>query len=77
MDLISLYGAGLLVGAALIIIIPEGMTVLSNALREMNSIDEASSVKVGDHSSKNVDELTNRYIGLALIIGFTVMLVID
>ena len=28
MDLISLFGAGLLVGAALIVIVPEGMIVL-------------------------------------------------
>jgi zinc transporter 9 len=34
MNLISLFGAGLLVGAALIIIVPEGMTVLSNAIND-------------------------------------------
>jgi zinc transporter 9 len=28
MDLISIFGAGLLVGAALIVIVPEGMVVL-------------------------------------------------
>lgn len=28
MDMISLYGAGLLVGAALIVIVPEGIEVL-------------------------------------------------
>lgn len=32
LDLISIFGAGLLVGAALIIIVPEGMTVLVDAL---------------------------------------------
>ena len=32
MNLISLFGAGLLVGASLIIIIPEGMSVLYQSL---------------------------------------------
>jgi zinc transporter 9 len=31
MNLISIYGAGLLVGAALIVIVPEGMLVLFNS----------------------------------------------
>ena len=34
MNLISLYGAGLLVGAALIVIVPEGMTVLYDAINQ-------------------------------------------
>ena len=32
MNLISIYGAGLLVGSALILIIPEGMSVLYSSL---------------------------------------------
>ena len=32
LDLISIFGAGLLVGAALIIIVPEGMVVLVEAV---------------------------------------------
>lgn len=32
LDLISIFGAGLLVGAALIIIVPEGMLVLVESL---------------------------------------------
>jgi zinc transporter 9 len=32
MNLISIFGAGLLVGAALIIIVPEGMSVLYQAM---------------------------------------------
>ncbi len=32
-NLIAIFGAGLLVGAALEIIIPEGMTVLSQSIR--------------------------------------------
>ena len=42
MNLISLFGAGLLVGAALIIIVPEGMSVLyqSMIITTANTIDE-------------------------------------
>jgi hypothetical protein len=32
MNLISIFGAGLLVGAALIVIVPEGMIVLAEAM---------------------------------------------
>ena len=35
MNLISIYGAGLLIGAALIIIIPEGMMVLISAMSKV------------------------------------------
>ena len=34
LKMITLYGAGLLVGAALIIIVPEGMTILSDAVHD-------------------------------------------
>ena len=33
MNLISIFGAGLLVGAALIVILPEGMIVLVESLK--------------------------------------------
>ena len=35
LKIITLYGAGLLVGAALIIIVPEGVTVLSDAVHDL------------------------------------------
>lgn len=35
MNLLAIYGAGMLIGAALIIIIPEGMLVLISALEKM------------------------------------------
>ena len=34
MNLISIFGAGLLVGAALIVIVPEGMVVLVDAMNK-------------------------------------------
>lgn len=70
MNLISLYGAGLLVGAALIVIVPEGMTVLFNAVTEQ----EKPLTPAERHET---DELINRYVGLSLIVGFTIMLMID
>jgi hypothetical protein len=39
MNLISIFGAGLLVGAALIVIVPEGMSVLYKALNNYNTTD--------------------------------------
>ncbi len=37
MNLIAIYGAGLLVGAALVVIIPEGMAVMYTSLMEESS----------------------------------------
>ena len=34
MNLLAVYGAGLIVGAALLVIIPEGMTILSNSIKQ-------------------------------------------
>lgn len=41
MNLIAIYGAGLLVGAALVVIIPEGMAVLYTSLIDENSFQLA------------------------------------
>lgn len=38
MNLISIFGAGLLVGAALIVIVPEGMLVLFKSLSKSRNI---------------------------------------
>lgn len=65
MNLISLFGAGLLVGAALIVIVPEGMTVLFESMK--------SESKEGENNA----EAINRYAGGSLVFGFIVMLIID
>ena len=70
MNLISLFGAGLLVGAALIVIVPEGMTVLFNAV----TAQQAPTTPEARHET---DEMINRYVGASLIVGFTIMLLID
>jgi zinc transporter 9 len=48
MNLIAIFGAGLLVGAALIVIVPEGMLVLFNALsdqdEDLTSVNDAVAI---------------------------------
>lgn len=43
MNLISIFGAGLLVGAALIVIVPEGMVVLVDAMSKEESKEGTAS----------------------------------
>jgi len=43
MNLISIFGAGLLVGAALIVIVPEGMVVLVDAMNKEESKESTAS----------------------------------
>lgn len=63
MNLLALFGAGLLVGAALIVIVPEGMSVLyASQLESQGKIES---------------EVVNRYVGASLVFGFIVMLLID
>lgn len=42
MNLIAIYGAGLLVGAAIIVILPEGMLVLFQSL--VNEVDQQATL---------------------------------
>ena len=79
MNLISIFGAGLLVGAALIIIVPEGMSVLYQSMMTVPSADSLNDLFANDPKG-DLDEkreLLNRYVGASLIFGFTVMLLID
>ena len=92
MNLVSILGAGLLVGVALIIIIPEGMITLNEAL---NPPDLHITTEMMDLLKKNVNislsEVTRLhmpsendqgpnvsfYLGGSLIFGFLIMLLID
>ena len=65
MNLISIFGAGMLVGAALIVVIPEAVKVILDATYDPNSGKEV------------VPESTAFNMGSAIILGFTIMLVID
>ena len=66
MNLISVFGAGMLVGAAIIVVIPEAIKVIIEATfdPELNS-DEV------------VPEETSFNIGTAIVAGFAIMLLID
>jgi zinc transporter 9 len=84
MNLISIFGAGLLVGAALIVIIPEGMIVLYEALSKgVNNEKLAGDEKSADGASKDneshggMDPNIDKYVGASLIIGFASMLILD
>jgi len=79
MNLFAIYGAGLLVGAALIVILPEGMLVLyqSLAIEHQASTIAADSTGHAGHEGELVDPRATRYVGLSLIIGFSIMLLVD
>lgn len=70
MNLIAIFGAGLLVGAALMVIVPEGMEILFNSLTKY------------DKSSENIlepkmDPNFTLYVGISLVFGFMIMLLLD
>ena len=66
MNLISIFGAGMLVGAAIIVVIPEAVKVIIDATYDpLTFTDEI------------VSESTAFNMGTAIVVGFTIMLVID
>ena len=78
MNLIAIFGAGLLVGAAIIVILPEGMLILFQSL--LNPEVQAGVIdplEADVHGSVMIDPKVTNYVGLSLIFGFTVMLVLD
>ncbi|CDW71694.1 zinc transporter zip9-like [Stylonychia lemnae] len=98
MNLIAIFGAGLLVGASIIVIVPEGMLVLIQSMQTTSIIQETNPVQnqiqafqeSQDGKIKNfanlhqstertgaIDPQVTKYIGLSLIIGFTIMLILD
>nr|CAG4652203.1 EOG090X0EEU [Triops cancriformis] len=64
MQSVSVFGAGLLVGAALAVIIPEGIDMLYSA-------------KIEDHHDHEEGEGLHLIIGVALVLGFVFMLLVD
>ena len=51
MNLISIFGAGLLVGAALVVIVPEGMLVLFNSMSNLDNYPAYSAVQEYENTS--------------------------
>jgi hypothetical protein len=91
MNLISIVGAGLLVGVALVVIIPEGMITLNEALlsKPVAVDDELIKVLLRD-TNLTLEQATQMhiptehtgvnetmYLGCSLVFGFLVMLLID
>lgn len=92
MNLVSILGAGLLVGVALIVIIPEGMLTLSEAMEpkevKLDSTLVALLQKTGGFSEQQLTRLhmpvdgeeannVSLYLGGSLIFGFIIMLLLD
>ncbi|KEI41264.1 uncharacterized protein L969DRAFT_85035 [Mixia osmundae IAM 14324] len=69
---LSIFGVGLLVGAALTVIIPEGIEALANGTESMH---DHSDIVHGDHEHGAMDQ--GRYIGISMLAGFMVMLFIE
>ena len=66
MNLISIFGAGMLVGAAIIVVIPEAVKIIIEATYDPESGEE-----------EVVPESTAFNMGTAIVVGFTIMLIID
>lgn len=90
LQLITALGAGLLVGTALIVIIPEGMeTVLEEVsavhkrelfdatITTMPSDPSSDDSNSHDHASHDVSQQCHLFIGIAMTIGFVFMLLVD
>jgi len=75
LQLVSVMGAGLLLGTALSVIIPEGMQTLNMAYsaKTEHHHDHGEGVEGHDHEENPVPHL----IGVSLVLGFLFMLIID
>ncbi|ALC48122.1 CG2177 [Drosophila busckii] len=68
---VTLLGAGLLVGTALTVIIPEGIRSLYMENRRIHTVDADST-----HSESHSQDYS-RTIGLSLVLGFVFMMLVD
>ena len=66
MNLISIFGAGMLVGAAIIVVIPEAVKCIIEATYDPKSGE-----------TEVVPESVAFNMGTAIVVGFTIMLIID
>nr|SVE74860.1 EOG090X0EEU [Daphnia carinata] len=80
LNLVSILGAGLLVGTALVVIIPEGTQMLySQQLEEIKQKYEniKGTANIPHEDNDHQEEGLHSVIGLALVLGFVFMLLID
>lgn len=73
LQLVSVMGAGLLLGTALSVIIPEGMQTLNMAYSGSKAEHHHEHGEEHDHEENPVPHL----IGVSLVLGFLFMLIID
>ncbi|XP_046437254.1 zinc transporter ZIP9-like [Daphnia pulex] len=78
LNLVSILGAGLLVGTALVVIIPEGTQMLySQELQDIKQKYENAKGTANVPDTHEHEEGIHSVIGLALVLGFVFMLLID
>lgn len=78
LQLVSVMGAGLLVGTALSVIIPEGMQTLNMAYsQEHTGHEHKESGTEHGHEHEHVENPVPHIIGVSLVLGFIFMLIVD
>ena len=87
MNLIAIYGGGTIIGAAIVIVLPEAASILINAQHELDEINppehdhDHEHTMPGGHAHSHEDEIVSHeiaaMIGTAILVGFTIMLIID
>ncbi len=80
--MLTVFGAGILIGAALNVIIPEGLHMWAAALEQLE--EEAHTQSGAEHHAEHTgheehhhEHAENWQIGTALSVGFAFMLVVD
>jgi len=76
LQLVSVMGAGLLVGTALSVIIPEGMQTLNMAY-SIKEGHHGEGTQESDHADQHEDNPVPHIIGVSLVLGFIFMLIVD
>merc|ERR1719158_992035 len=78
LQLVSVMGAGLLVGTALSVIIPEGMQTLNMAYSQDHGGHQHTETGTEHgHGHEHVENPVPHIIGVSLVLGFIFMLIVD
>lgn len=78
LQLVSVMGAGLLLGTALSVIIPEGVQTLNMAYtRHSSQHQDQAGTESTDHHHQGGENPGHHLIGVSLVLGFIFMLIID
>uniref|UniRef100_T1JMB8 Zinc transporter ZIP9 n=1 Tax=Strigamia maritima TaxID=126957 RepID=T1JMB8_STRMM len=77
LQITSVLGAGLLVGTALAVIIPEGVNTLYSTQRVSNVAEQKGAHVASNLTQAHVHSNLHNQIGMALVLGFVFMLIVD